>query len=209
MKGKLEQRTVYAITIVTILAVAGGWAFAATFVNHAPPAQNSGVTVVAPNGAAQRVQSTQLITMSAAFAATLTPAGGQSVGGLNSSFGTNIALAQCGVANCSGNYSAVDATHGIAAGDAVLQVTLAVPQSHTVAVGFDAQVEAIYLNSTTNLQVIVFGSGYFNTSTSTDAAGSSIAVFLYVDLGTIATVPPSLTDIVVTLNSCTSASTCP
>jgi hypothetical protein len=210
LKGKLEQRTVYAITIAAILAVTGGWAFAATFVNHAPPAQNSGVTVVAPNGAAQTVQSTQLITVSPAIVA-LAAAGTQSAGngGLNSTYLTNVVLNQCAVANCTASYAAVNPSDALVAGTSALQVTLAVPQSATTAVGFDIQVEVIYDNSSTNAAMTVFGSGYFDTSTSTNAGGSSIAVFLYVDLGTIATVPPSVTDVVITLNGCTSATTCP
>lgn len=211
MRGQMERRTVYAITAVALLAIAGGWAFAATFVDNHPPAQNSTVTVVTPNGATEIVQSTQLISVSDALVGGLVAAGNQpgSGNGLNSTFGTNVALGQCTVTNCSGNFSAVDATFPVLTqGDSALQVALLVNQG-TVATGFDVQVEVIYQN-TASATIYAFGSGYFDTTTSLSAGHSStISVFLYVDLGTVATLPPSVSDVVLTVNACTSATTCP
>jgi hypothetical protein len=206
----MERRTVYAVTVVALLAIAGGWAFAATFVDQTPPAQNSTVTVVAPNGATEVVQSTQLITDSSALNGELTVAGVQPGGtsGLNSTAQTNAPLPQCSGLTCSGYFSAVAATDPLTSGDAALQVTITAPQG-AVATGFDVQVEVIY-TSTTSATVDVFGSGYFNTLTTLDTGQtSSVSVFLYIDLGTAATLPPTVTDIVVNVNSCTSATTCP
>lgn len=213
MKGQMERRTVYAITVVALLAVAGGWAFAASFVDKNPPAQNTTVTVVAPNGATEIVQSTELISLSSALMAGLTAAGHQpgSGNGLNSTYGTNALLASCTAANCSGNYSGVDATYGtLHQGDSALQITLLVNQG-TVATGFDVQAEVIYENSTTAATVFAFGSGYFDTGTTAYGGhtSSTISVFVFVDLGTLAIFPPSVTDIVLTVNACTSATTCP
>ncbi|MGB6441829.1 MAG: hypothetical protein WBF81_00835 [Thermoplasmata archaeon] len=213
MHGTMERRTVYAITVVALLTIAGGWVFAATFVDNHPPAQNSTITVVTPNGASEVVQSTQLITLSDALNGQLIAAGQQpgSGNGLNSTYGTNVALDQCTVANCSGNFSAVDATfQTLHQGDSALQVALLVNQTD-VAQGFDIQTEVIYQNSTSLATVFAFGSGYFDTNT-TQFAGhtlSTISVFLYVDLGTAATFPPIVQNIVVTVNACTSATTCP
>jgi hypothetical protein len=213
MKGKTERRTVYTITVIALLAVAGGWAFAATFVDNHPPAQNSTITVVAPNGATEVVQSTELVTLSNALIGGLAAAGQQpgSGHGLNSTYGTNVVLMQCPVANCSGNYSAVDATYTtLHQGDSALQVTLLVSQG-AVATGFDLQAEVIYQNSSSAATVFAFGSGYFDTSTTLLGAGhsSTLSVFLFVDLGTLAIYPPSVTDVVLTVNACTSATTCP
>lgn len=211
MKGQFERRTVYAITLVTLLAVAGGWAFAATLVDRAPPAQNSTVTVVTPNGATQVVQSSQLVTVSNAILGGLTVAGVQpgTGNGLNSSFGTNAPIASCTVANCSGNFSAVDFTFGLAQGESALQVAIVTAQG-TTALGFDVQVEVIYQTSIPTT-VYAFGSGYFDTGTTSYGghSSSSISVFLYIDLGTVATSPPSVSDVVITVNACTSATTCP
>jgi hypothetical protein len=209
----MERRTVYAITVVALLAVAGGWAFAATFVDSHPPVQSSTVTVVTPNGATEIVQSTELITLSNALIGGLSVAGHQpgSGNGLNSTYGTNFQIARCSVANCSGNFSAVDATYGVLAqGDSALQVALLVDQG-TVATGFDVQAEVIYQNSTTQATVYAFGSGYFDTNTTSFAGhiSSTVSVFLYVDLGTLAIYPPSVSNIVLTVNACTSATTCP
>ena len=205
MRRQSERRTVYAITVIALLAIAGGWAFAATFVNHSPPPQNSGVTVVAPNGAAEVVQSTQLITISGALNSAVVPAGAQagSGDGLNSTYGTNYVIPSCPVLNCSGNFSAVDATHALTTGDAALQVSLIAPQTAT-ATGFDVQVEVLFTSGS------VFGSGYFDTGRSTATGGtSSISVFLFVDFGMSALNPESVTNIVITLNGCSSATTCP
>jgi hypothetical protein len=211
MNGRMERRTVYAITVVALLAVAGGWAFAATFVDNHPPAQSSTVTVVTPNGATEVVQSTQLITVSNALLSGLVVAGQQpgSGNGLNSTSGTNVLLSQCPVSNCSGNFSSVDSTFPVLnQGDSALQVALLAPQG-AIATGFDVQVEVIY-QSIGGATVYAFGSGYFDTSTTLFTGHTStISVFLYFDLGTVATLPPSVSNVVLTVNACTSATTCP
>jgi hypothetical protein len=209
MQKAMERRTVYAITLVAILALAGSWAFAATVVTANPPPQSSTVTVVTPNGAPEIVQSSQMITASA-WTAGLGAAGTQpgTGNGLNSTFGTNVRLASCPVASCSGNFSAVDATFGLVNSQTALQVVVLALQGAT-AVGFDVQVEVIYSPSTAPLTTVyAFGSGYFDTQTSADTS-STISVFLFVGLGTPSITPPSITNVVITVNSCTSATTCP
>lgn len=212
MQSTIQRRTVYAITAVAILALAGSWAFAATLVTSNPPAQNSTVTVINPGHAQESVQSAQLITISSSLISNVSAAGIQvTTGGpLNSSF-QNAILAQCATATCSGYYYAVDtsssltgahATPTLIAGDAGLQLTVLVPQGATAA-GFDVQAEVLF-----GAQA-VFGSGYFDTSTSTATGGSAVSVFLYIDFGIPATSPVSETNIVVTLNSCTSTTICP
>jgi hypothetical protein len=213
MTAKVQRRTVYAITIVSLLALAGSWAFAATVVSQSPPPLNSGVTVVAPNGAAEFVESTQLIALNPALESYLAgnPAGVQagSGNGLNSSGATNIELASCPVLNCSDNYSAVDPTNALNAEHMALQVAIIAPQTATPA-GFDAQVEINFGTSGGSPNDYAFGSGYFDTGTSTSLSGSSsISVFLYVDLGTLATDPPTIDSVVITLNQCVSATVCP
>jgi hypothetical protein len=213
MAAKVQRRTVYAITIVSLLALAGSWAFAATVVSHTPPPLNSGVTVVTPNGAAEFVQSTQMIALNPALATYLaTHAAGVQAGtgnGLNSSGATNIELASCGGLNCSDNFTAVDSTNALNAEDMALQVSIIAPQGATPA-GFDAQVEINFLSPGGSPTDYAFGSGYFDTGTSM-ATGetSSISVFLYVDLGTPATNPPTIESVVITLNQCVSATVCP
>ena len=215
MAAKVQRRTVYAITIVSLLALAGSWAFAATVVSQHPPPLNSGVTVVAPNGASEFVQATQLIALNPALEAYLVanPAGEQagSGHGLNSSGPTNVVLTSCSVLNCSDNYSAVDPTSAMNSEDMALQVTIIAPQTATPS-GFDAQVEINFATPGGALNDYAFGSGYFDTGTSTSVADpptSSISVFLYVDLGTPATDPPTIENVVITLNQCVSATICP
>lgn len=215
MAVNVQRRTVYAITIVSLLALAGSWAFAATVVSQHPPPLNSGVTVVAPNGAAEFVESTQLIALNPALEAYLAgnPAGVQagSGNGLNSSGATNVELTSCTVLNCSDNYSAVDPTNAMSAEDMALQVAIIAPQT-ALAAGFDAQVEINFLTPGGSSTDYAFGSGYFDTGTSASSATpptSSISVFLYVDLGTPATNPPTIENVVITLNQCVSATICP
>ncbi len=210
MAAKVQRRTVYAITIVSLLALAGSWAFAATVVTAHPPPLNSGVTVISPNGAIETVQATQMIALSPALETYLAAnaAGTQAAGGngLNSSGATNVPLASCDQAYCADNYSAVDVTNALTAEDMALQVTIDVPQNAT-AQGFDAQVEINLAGG--QAAAYAFGSGYFDTGTSGNSGGSLISVFLYVDLGSPATNPPTITSVVVTLNQCVSATTCP
>jgi hypothetical protein len=215
MAAKVQRRTVYAITIVSLLALAGSWAFAATVVSQHPPPLNSGVTVVAPNGATEFVQATQLIALNPALETYLTghPAGEQagSGNGLNSSGATNVVFSSCGGLNCSQNYSAVDSTNAMNPEDMALQVTIIAPQT-AIAAGFDAQVEINYATPGGSPTLYAFGSGYFDTGTSASSATpptSSISVFLYVDLGTPATNPPTIENVVITLNQCVSATICP
>jgi hypothetical protein len=212
MSTQLNRRTVYAVTAVAILALAGSWAFAATLVTSNPPAQNSTVTVINPTEAAETVQSAQLISFSGSLDANLSDAGTQvTIGGpLNSTF-QNAHLATCATATCSGYYFAVDASSTLpgahatpapVANDAGLQLVVLVPQG-TTAAGFDVQVEVLFGAQS------VFGSGYFDTGTSSFTGGSMVSVFLYVDFGISSVDPVSETNIVVTLNSCTSTTICP
>jgi hypothetical protein len=206
MANRMQRRTVYAATLVALLALAGGWAFAAGTIHSGGPAQNSKITVTAPNGfTAAYVQSTQLIQVSSALLNSTAPAGTQPVGsnGLNSSSQTNALLPSCAGTSCLENYSAVDSTHAMIAGDTALQLALRVNQSVTAS-GFDIQVEILMGSGFYN-----FGSGYFNSNTGT----TFVWVFLYVDLGVNPITTPLtgdiVSDIVVTFNSCSSATTCP
>jgi len=206
MASRMHRRTVYAATIVTLLALAGGWAFAAGTIHSAGPAQNSKITVTAPNGFTDAyVQSTQLIQISSALLNSTAPAGTQPFGsnGLNSSAQTNALLPSCSGSSCLENYSAVDASHGMVAGDTALQLALRVNQTATAS-GFDVQVEILMGSGLYN-----FGSGYFDTNTGT----TFVWVFLYADLGVNPITTPLtgdiVSDIVVTFNSCSSATTCP
>lgn len=202
----MQRRTVYAATIVTLLALAGGWAFAAGTIHSSGPSQNSKITVTAPNGFTDAyVQSTQLIQVSSALLNSTSPAGTQpaSSHGLNSSYQTNAMLPSCSSTTCLANYSAVDPSHAMTAGDTALQVALQVNQTATAS-GFDIQVEILMGSGFYN-----FGSGYFDTDTGT----TFVWVFLYVDLGVNPITTPLsgdiISDIVVTFNSCSTATTCP
>jgi hypothetical protein len=213
MAAHLQRRTVYAITIVSLLALAGSWAFAATVVTQHPPPMNSTVTVVNPGGASEVVQSTQMVALTPDFATYLAanPAGAQagSGQGLNSTGYGTLLLGQCAQANCSGNFSAVDATNAVASEDMALQVSIIVNQTQ-VATGFDVQVEINFMSQGGSPEPYAFGSAYFDTGTSLATTGySSITVFVFVGLGAAAINPPSIQNVVVTLNDCTSATTCP
>jgi hypothetical protein len=211
MVRPIPRKTVYAATLITLLAMAGGWTLAAGTTSVAGPAQHSSITVTAPSGfTTATVQSTQLMTVSTALISGLVgPAGAQAGtgNGLNSSATTNAVLAACAFPWCGANYSAVDPTATLLLGDSALQVMLAVTQPAATAVGFDVQVEAIFTVGATTFYA--FGTGYFDSGATGTAAVADYAVALYVDLGTSALNLPSLSDVVVTMNGCTSATTCP
>jgi hypothetical protein len=205
MRRSIQRRTVYAATLITILALAGGWTFAATLVTSNPPPQSSSITVIAPGSfTTATVQSTELVTVTAPIAA-LTAAGVQAPtgqGGLNS-ITTNALLPQCSSApeSCGGNYSAVDVATALTEGDVAVQVSLQVTQA-TSAIGFDVQVELILGNGN-----FVFGNGYFDSNTNT--VSSTVWVMLFIDTGESALTPPTLAHAVVTMNACIQATTCP
>ncbi|MGA8664318.1 MAG: hypothetical protein WB809_04525 [Thermoplasmata archaeon] len=196
----------YAATLIALLALAGGWTLAAGTTTTTGPAQTSNITVTAPNGFSTAVvQSTQLLTVSPALISGLNgPAGTQegAGNGLNSSYLLNELLI-CPGGYCAENFSAVDVSSALIAGDSALQLMLTVTQPTTTASGFDVQVEILYTVGATPESA--FGTGYFDT-------GATVAIFniaLYVDLGTSALTLPSVGHIVVTMNGCTSATTCP
>jgi hypothetical protein len=212
MGHQLPRRTVYAATAIALLALAGGWTLAAGTTQTVGPAQNSSITVTAPNGfTTATVQSTQLLTVSGALITGLTgTAGTQAAGpgnGLNSTTMDNAPLASCGGAFCEANYSAVDTATPLSVGDSALQLMLTVTQPASGAVGFDVQVEVIF--STTGPSVYTFGTGYFDSNTAGGGTAAFFAVGLYIDLGVAATLMPSVSDVVVTMNSCITAQTCP
>jgi len=207
----IPRKTVYAATLITLLALTGGWTLAAGTTSVAGPNQASSITVTAPTGfATATVQSTQLMTVSPALLAGLNGAAGVQAGtgnGLNSSATTNVVLLSCPVGFCAENFSAVDGSATLLAGDSSLQAMLTVTQPITVATGFDVQVEILFTVNATPESA--FGTGYFDTATSTGVTPAMFAVALYVDLGTSALNEPSITHIVITMNSCTTATTCP
>jgi hypothetical protein len=213
MVARVPRRTVYAATLISILALAGGWTLAAGTLSSHGPTQNSSVTVTTPNGfTVATVQSTQMIAVSSALITGLTGPAGTQAGpggnGLNSTSLSNAVLVSC-LTFCEGNYSAVDAVPALTLGDMALQVMLTVNQPTAAALGFDVQVEIIY-NVTTALPVdYAFGTGYFDTNTAAGASPAFYAVGLYVDLGVVATSIPTIDNIVITMNNCQSATTCP
>jgi hypothetical protein len=212
MVQPIPRRTVYAATAIAILALAGGWTLAAGTTQTVGPAQNSSITVTAPNGfSVAVVQSTQLLTVSGVLISGLNgPAGTQAGGsghGLNSTSTENVVLTPCAGGFCEENFSAVAGSAALALGDSALQVMLTVTQPTTAAVGFDVQVEIIY--ATTGPAVYAFGTGYFDSNSATGGQPAFFAVGLYVDLGVAATLMPSVSDVVVTMNNCQTATTCP
>jgi hypothetical protein len=84
-----------------------------------------------------------------------------------------------------------------------VQLSLHVQQG-TVASGFDVQVELILVGTP---NTYVFGNGYFDTGTNT--APTTVWVMLFIDTDVSALTPPSLDHVVVTMNACTQATTCP
>jgi hypothetical protein len=101
----------------------------------------------------------------------------------------------------------VDGGAALTVGDSALQVMLTVTQPTTTAVGFDVQVEIVF--ATAGPSIYAFGTGYFDSNTATGAHPAFFAVGLYVDLGVSAILMPSVSDIVVTMNNCQTATTCP
>jgi hypothetical protein len=213
MVGPVPRKTIYAATAIAILALVGGWTIAAGSTAVQGPAQHSSVTVTAPAAfATATVQSTQMMTVSAALLSTLAPAGTQAPhnGGLNSTEADNAPLAQCAGVFCEANYSAVNPTSPLIVGDTALQVMLTVTQPGAVPVGFDIQVEIIFDNfSAQSTNHFAFGTGYFDTDTTTTTNPAFFAVSLYVDFGEAATTIPSASDIAITMNACQSATVCP
>ncbi len=228
MVSSVPRRTVYAATLMAILALAGGWTLAAGSGAHTGPAQASSVVVTAPTDFRTAVvKDTQMLTVSQALILGLTgSAGKQATGpspgnGLNSTGSTaNALLAACPAIYCSANYSAVDMTNALTQADSALQVMLNVtqglPATPSPAVGFDVQVEIIYTVASAPLtNVYAFGTGYFDSGVNSLASGVTTpgptfyALALYVDLGTPATNLPSIADVVVTMNQCLVATVCP
>jgi hypothetical protein len=212
MVYRVPRKTVYAATVITLLALAGGWTLAAGTTQTVGPVQNSSITVTAPNGfTTATVQSTQLLTVSGVLISGLNgPAGVQAAGtghGLNSTSTENVVLTTCPGSFCEENFSAVAGGAALVLGDSALQVMLTVNQPTTTPVGFDVQVEIIF--NTTGPSVYAFGTGYFDSSTTTGSHAAFFAVGLYVDLGVSAVLMPSVSDVVVTMNNCQTATTCP
>jgi hypothetical protein len=210
MARKFERRAVYAATIIGVLMLAGTWTFAAVVITQNPPPQSSSITVVNPNGVSfAAVQSTEMVMVTSTIAGLHSagvPAGPG--GALNSTF-TNTLLPYCPAAQTcppyNDNFSAVDTAHGLALGDEAVQISLLVNQSvqPAAAHGFDVQVELVLGGGT----VYAFGDGYFDTGTSPSA--TMLWVVLFVDTGSTSLNPITLDHVVITINACTTATTCP
>jgi|HubBroStandDraft_1064217.scaffolds.fasta_scaffold56162_2 hypothetical protein len=213
MSGTIPRRTVYAATVIAVLALAGGWTLAAGTLQTVGPTQNSSITVTAPNGfAVASVQSTQLLSVSGVLISGLNGvAGTQAQGsghGLNSTYDQNVVLVACAGTGCGENFSAVAGSASLTVGDSALQVMLTINQPTTAPLGFDVQVEIIY-NLPLGANVYAFGNGYFDSNSATTPGTAVFSVGLYVDLGVASTTMPSVSDIVVTMNNCQTATTCP
>ena len=210
MARKLQRRTVYAATIIAILMLAGTWTFASVVITQNPPAQNSSITVINPNGVNfAAVQSTEMVMVTSTISGSApggVPAG--SGGALNSTY-SNVLLPYCpSHQTCppyDNNFSAVGTPIALTVGDEAVQVSLQVNQSLSPAVpahGFDVQVELLL-----SPNHYVFGDGYFDTGAS--ATPTSFWVILFVDTGISSLTPVALENVVVTINQCTVATVCP
>ena len=114
--------------------------------------------------------------------------------------GTTVVLPSC-TGTCIDRYRPASSA-AIVAGDYAERVAFTVTQPHNVgpAVGFDVDI-AVHL--TTGW---VFGVGYFSTGVATGAATATIALRMFVSLGTAI---PTVTAVEVTVNECSSAAACP
>jgi len=216
MARAFRRRTVYAATVIAVLMLAGSWTFAAVVITQNPPPQNSSITVVNPNGVTfAAVESTEMVAVTntiAGLAAAGVPAG--TGGGLNSTF-HNVLLPFC-PGTCppyDNNFSAVSVSSPLALGDEAVQIALLVDQSVTPALahGFDVQVELVLVGTGCTPSpcgtTYAFGNGYFDTGTS--ATASTLWVMLFLDTGFSAVQPAALDNVVITINGCTTATTCP
>lgn len=214
MRRAIARRTVYAMTLISVLALAGAWTFAATVVVNPGPSQRSSITVVPENPLTfVSVQSVSLVPVDYAIANDVLPAGVAAGTGtaLNSTFDN--ALLSCGTPPCNNNYSAVEVTNQaggpvpLVLEDWALQVSLEVQQPATAS-GFDIVAVFYLTNSGNSATSQIFANGYFDTGVQ---AGTGIVwVMLFADSGfSLSGAPPVVDNTIITMNACQQATTCP
>lgn len=198
---KNRYRTIYLVTAALMVAMIGGYALAATSTTTLSPAQNSNVTGNSPNGftGIASISSEQLVVLTAGMTGSAT-AGVQTGGAIGIS-GATTALTACAVA-CTQNFKTANpATETTGDYGEQLVMTVSQPLNTGTSLGFDFSITV--LASTGN----VVAQGYLATGLATGGTGSTVTVFLFVDLGTVTA--PSVTSVSVVFNQCSSAAACP
>ena len=216
MHPGLQRKTVYAGTIIALLAISGGWAFAVGTTQVAGPSQSSTVVITTPTGfSLATVSSLNQMGVSTALAGNTPLAGTQATGsnGLNSSGSSTVAYTielTCTTGYCQYPYTAIQTaapTATLNVGDLAEQVELSVADTTPAALGFDAQVGVTLSTGT-----LVFGNAYFATAVlPAGVTAGSVSVFLYLDLGVAFNVMdgPTVSTVAVVFNTCNSALSCP
>jgi hypothetical protein len=202
MNGKRRLRTVYAATILGVMAMVGGYVLAASTTTTGP-AQGSNITSTTPSGfTTATVASSQLVVLTATTSG-YAALGSQAAGTAGLS-GTTTALSTCASGPCTGNGSPATQTNAATSGHYAEQLVIAViqPLSGSGASGFDMSI-------TVNFGASSVASANFYVSTGTTSAGTTqtVNVYVFVDLGT--GTAQTVSSVAVVFNGCATAAACP
>lgn len=190
---KLTHRAVYAVTIATILAMAGGYAFAATFGTLGTTTQVSSIG----SGTVTPLAGVTFVSTSTSYTNPGTTVLGVHTAGTpsDSLAGTPTVIATCATGTCVDTHAYVPA-----AGEGPATVLADFAEQFTITVvggtpNFDL---------TINFQGQTVATSIVYVAPSGVATGATDLVYLYIDLGAIT---PTITGYTVVGNSC--GATCP
>ena len=210
IRGKVRRRTVYVATIAAMLAMAGGFALAASSSLTVPsPSQGAGTGTPAAFSDAT-IGSLSIITTDPVGGTNPpSPLGTQAAGAPTATLaGTMTAQTACGVKTCTSYWAPAKETTTAATGDYAVELNISAtqPATSSSARGFDMQI-SIDLSSGTTVTADI----YVDTGQNSSATYSAtLYLNIYIDTGVLnSAAAPTISSYAVTANVCSSATSCP
>ena len=205
IRGKVRRRTVYVATIAAMLAMAGGFALAASSSLTVPsPSQGAGTgTPTAFSDAT--IGSLSIITTDPGGTSLGTQAKGTTAATLT---GTMTAQAACGTPSCTSYWAPAKETTTAATGDYAVEMNISTTQPISTGspFGFDMQISIDLSSGTTVTADIYVDSGVDSSTTAT----ATLYLNIYIDTGVLnSATAPTISSYAVTANACGTATSCP
>ena len=204
IRGKVRRRTVYVATIAAMLAMAGGFALAASSSLTVPsPSQGAGTgTPTAFSDAT--IGSLSIITTDPGGPSLGTQAAGAPTATLA---GTMTAQTACAVKSCTTNWAPAQETTTAKSGDYAVELNISTTQPASSPAGFDMQISIDLSSGTTVTADIYVDQGATGSTTGVTAI---LYLNIYIDTGVANSgTAPTISSYAVTANACGTATSCP
>ena len=209
IRGKVRRRTVYVATIAAMLAMAGGFALAASSSLTVPsPSLGAGTGTPAAFNEASVGSLSIITTDPVGGTSPPSPLGTQAAGAPTATLaGTMTAQTACAVKSCTTYWAPAQETTTAKSGDYAVELNISTTQPASSPAGFDMQISIDLSSGTTVTADIYVDQGATGSTTGVTAI---LYLNIYIDTGVANSgTAPTISSYAVTANACGTATSCP